>query len=51
MLWDIEKGKLHKTLIGHFSSIKTLEFSPTNIHLLTSGSSDGTIRFWDTPDW
>jgi len=37
------------TLKGHAAGLKTLTFSPLDPHLLSSGSSDATIRLWNYP--
>lgn len=52
-LWDIETKKAQATLTGHKNTINALTFAPENSArysgCLASGSTDGTIRFWN-PD-
>ncbi|KNC74874.1 hypothetical protein SARC_12589, partial [Sphaeroforma arctica JP610] len=36
------------TLIGHSANVKTLEFVGNNGGLIATGSSDNTVRLWDT---
>ncbi|HSQ54504.1 MAG TPA: hypothetical protein VLM40_02075 [Gemmata sp.] len=46
LLFDIESGKLKKTLEGLSGSSTALAFSPDGKTLLT-GSSDTTVLVWD----
>ena len=50
-LWDVDTLKEHTTLLGHKNTICALTFAPKGAspysECLASGSSDGTIRFWD----
>ena len=50
-LWDVRTKRERATLRGHKSTINALTFAPDNAPLyagcLVSGSTDGTIRFWD----
>ena len=52
-LWDVNARRERATLSGHKSTINALTFTPDNAPLyagcLVSGSTDGTIRFWN-PD-
>ena len=52
-LWDVGTGRERATLIGHTNNINALTFAPEGTPVysgcLASGSTDGTIRFWD-PD-
>src|SRR5262249_57549579 len=45
MLWDLENGKLERTLTGHSGGVRSIAFSAAG--KLASGSDDGTIRIWD----
>ena len=45
-LWNVDTGKLRKTLAGHIDRVQHVAFSPNRL-ILASGSDDGTIRLWD----
>lgn len=45
-LWNIDSGKLTKTLLEHQGFINDLAFSPDG-KLLASGSEEGLILMWD----
>ena len=45
-LWKIQNGENLVTLIGHKGWVNAAAFSPDGTSL-TSGGSDGTLRFWD----
>jgi WD40 repeat protein len=45
-LWEVETGKLLRTMSGHGGDVRTLAISPDG-EAVASGSGDGTIRFWD----
>jgi len=48
-LWDTATWSKQRTLIGHFSWITDMAFSPdTNASLLATTSRDGTVRLWST---
>ncbi|MGB0717360.1 MAG: protein kinase domain-containing protein, partial [Phycisphaerae bacterium] len=50
VVWDVEHRQQLATLIGHTSSVYTLDFSPDGSRL-ASGSNDNSIRIWDTTTW
>jgi len=43
----MQNGQLGRVLSGHTASVKTVAFSPNNAYV-ASGSSDRTIRIWNT---
>ena len=45
-LWDVQTGKLQRTLEGHGADVYGVVFSPRG-DLLASCSGDRTIRLWD----
>lgn len=48
-VWDVETGKVAKTLPGHRrATVNALAFSPAKPGLLVSGGTDDTVRLWDT---
>jgi WD40 repeat protein len=49
-LWELETGKLAKTLDAHNDSVYALAMS-ANGQLLASGGRDGTVRLWETSAW
>ena len=50
-LWDLDTQQERATLTGHKNTINALAFAPIGTPLygmcLASGSTDGTIRFWN----
>jgi WD40 repeat protein len=46
-LWDVQRGLLIRTLKGHTNIVFSLAFSAEG-QALVSGSSDQTIKIWDT---
>ena len=44
-LWDVETGKLGRTLTGHTEEIYRIAFSSDG-STLASGSKDGTMLLW-----
>ncbi len=48
IVWDVKKRKQQSKLIGHKDNIKAITFSPVDKELLVSGSSDGTVRMWNS---
>ena len=49
-LWKIQNGENLATLIGHKGWVNAAAFSPDGTSL-TSGGSDGTLRFWDVTSY
>ena len=45
-IWDIETGRLLRSLRGHTADIRALVFTPDG-RTLASGSEDRTIRLWE----
>ena len=45
-LWDLETGKLFKTLIGHKGEVISINFNAEGDKVMT-GSFDGTAKIWD----
>ncbi|HSE37757.1 MAG TPA: caspase family protein [Blastocatellia bacterium] len=45
-LWDVESGRLVRTLEGHSDDVTTLAFSPT-AKTVASGSLDKTVKLWE----
>jgi WD40 repeat protein len=46
-LVDIRSGASSHQLVGHLGGISSVQWSPSNAHVLASGSQDGCIRLWD----
>ncbi|KAG7358515.1 WD40 repeat-containing protein [Nitzschia inconspicua] len=46
-LVDIRSGASSHQLVGHQGGISCVQWSPTNAHVVASGSRDGCIRLWD----
>jgi WD40 repeat protein len=44
-LWEVETGRLIKTLSGHSDDVRGVSFSPDS-RLLASASSDHTVKVW-----
>jgi WD40 repeat protein len=45
MFWDMQTGKLLKSLPGHWDALRSLAFSPDG-KLLVSGANNGIILVW-----
>ena len=45
-LWDVNNGEIMNTFSGHSESVYDIEFSSDG-KILATGSSDGTVLFWD----
>jgi len=46
-LVDLRSGASTHSLVGHSGAILSTAWSPTREHIFASGSTDGTVRFWD----
>jgi WD40 repeat protein len=49
-IWDVERGCVVHALAGHTAGAYALAFNREGT-LLASGSTDGTVRLWDTVTW
>eukprot|EP00906_Rhabdomonas_costata_P038761 RCo054841 len=45
-LWNLESGKLERTLTGHTGWVRAVAISPNGSRLV-SGSDDGTVKVWN----
>jgi len=48
-IWNIDDGSLVRTLTGHTSAVRSIDFSSDGT-LLASGSEDSTVKLWDVSD-
>ena len=48
LIWDLINRRSHTILKGHRKSVIALAFSSNKDGLIASGSSDGTIRLWNS---
>lgn len=46
-LVDLRSGASTHSLAGHSGAVLTVAWSPIDEHVLCSGGTDGTVRFWD----
>jgi len=46
-LVDLRSGSNTHSLAGHHGALLSVSWSPTVGHILASGGTDGTVRFWD----
>ncbi|KAF3005774.1 hypothetical protein E8E13_007251 [Curvularia kusanoi] len=46
-LVDLRSGATTHSLAGHAGAVLSTAWSPVTEHLLASGATDGTVRFWD----
>ena len=46
-LIDLRSGATTHSLAGHSGAVLSTAWSPVTEHLLASGATDGTVRFWD----
>ena len=44
-IWELETGKLIKSLEGHKDEINSVKFSPNGEYII-SGSSDKKVKIW-----
>jgi WD40 repeat protein len=49
-LWDARTGVHKARLIGHTKTVTSVVYSPDGKTIAT-GSTDGTVRFWDAMTW
>ncbi|KAL0141521.1 WD40-repeat-containing domain protein [Mucor lusitanicus] len=47
-LWDVEVETSLAEFSGHGDVVKSVNWHPSNEHLLVTGSKDGSYRVWDT---
>jgi DNA excision repair protein ERCC-8 len=46
-LVDLRSGANSHSLAGHTGAVLSTAWSPVREHILVSGATDGTVRFWD----
>ncbi len=46
-LVDLRSGATTHSLVGHSGAILSTAWSPVREHILASGATDGSVRFWD----
>lgn len=46
-LVDLRSGAATHSLAGHGGAVLSTAWSPTTEHVVASGGTDGTVRFWD----
>lgn len=46
-LIDLRSGATTHSLAGHSGAVLSTAWNPVTEHLLASGATDGTVRFWD----
>ncbi|KAH7559917.1 WD40-repeat-containing domain protein [Bipolaris maydis] len=46
-LVDLRSGATTHTLAGHSGAVLSTAWSPVREHIVASGATDGTVRFWD----
>ncbi|XP_055839055.1 U5 small nuclear ribonucleoprotein 40 kDa protein-like [Episyrphus balteatus] len=47
-IWDIATGCNLELLDDHYSEVNTVQNNKNTHHIICSGSTDGTVRLWDT---
>ena len=45
-IWDVNEGRLVRTMKGHKAAVTALAFKP-DLRMIVSGSSDRSLRLWD----
>jgi WD40 repeat protein len=45
-LWEVKEGRLIRTFEGHRGGVESVEFSPNDQEILSSGM-DGSVKLWD----
>lgn len=46
-IWNLDEGRLRRTLTGHKAAISAVDFSQSDPSILVSGSLDQTVKLWD----
>ena len=46
-VWDVTTGQTIKSFTGHLKRVNCVAWNADD-NMVVSGSSDGTMRFWDT---
>jgi WD40 repeat protein len=46
-IWELDSGKLVRTLVGHDRDIRALSWSPDGGTIASTGGTDRTVRLWN----
>ncbi|MER5421145.1 protein kinase domain-containing protein [Streptosporangium roseum] len=46
-IWDVHSGQIRRTLAGHVGGVRSIELTADCDFLLSTGKSNGEVRFWD----